>query len=208
MCARIIQDVDVHALGRTYRVQVDNTDPQIPIRWNGAPGADYTLCRVRDRARELATLRWGLVPAWASTPDFAPVNARAETAGVKPTFRDAFRHRRCVLPVLGWYEWRRDGRRKTPFLIRDAGGQTMHLAALWERGRGAGGRVDGFTVLTTDPRNELRAIHDRQPAVLDTPTSTTGSTRRRRADAYRRWPKAAGAGRCACGPSPPSTGQP
>ena len=113
----------------------------------------------------------GLVPAWASTPDFAPVNARAETAAVKPTFRDAFRHRRCVLPVLGWYEWRRDGRRKTPFLIRDAGGETMHLAALWERWRRAGGPLEGFAVLTTGPRDELRAIHDRQPAVLDTPTA-------------------------------------
>ena len=168
MCARIIQNVDIHALGRIYRVQIDNTDPQIPIRWNGPPGDRYALCRTDGGHREIARVRWGLVPAWARTSDFAPHNARAETAAVKPTFRDAWRRRRAVLPVNGWYEWRREtGRARTPFLIADAEDGILHLAALWDRWNGPAGPLDGFTVLTTTPRDEVAAIHHRQPAVLE-----------------------------------------
>ncbi len=165
MCARIIQNVEVHALGRVYHVQTDNTDPQIPIRWNGPPGDCYALCRAEDRQRRIGRLRWGLVPSWARSDDFAPHNARAETAGVKPTFRDAWRRRRAVLPVNGWYEWRKPGR--TPFLIADAEDGILHLAALWDRWNGPAGPLDGFTVLTTVPRDEIAAVHHRQPAVLE-----------------------------------------
>ena len=165
MCARIIQNVDVHALGRVYRVQTDNTDPQVPIRWNGPPGDRYAVCRAENGRREIACLRWGLVPSWARTGDFAPHNARAETAAVKPTFRDAWRRRRAVLPVNGWYEWQGPGR--TPFIIADAEDRVLHLAALWDRWNGPAGPLDGFTVLTTEPRDEIAAIHHRQPAVLE-----------------------------------------
>ncbi|MCY4122283.1 MAG: SOS response-associated peptidase [Acidobacteria bacterium] len=165
MCARIIQNVDVHVLGRVYRVHTDNTDPQIPIRWNGPPRDRYALCRAEGGQREIASLRWGLVPSWARTDDFAPHNARAETASVKPTFRDAWRRRRAVLPVNGWYEWQ--GRERTPFLIRNADDAILHLAALWDRWIGPGGPVDGFTVLITEPRHEIAGIHHRQPAVLE-----------------------------------------
>ena len=170
MCARIIQNVDIHALGRTYRVQTENKFPQIPIRWNGPPGDSYTLCRAANGHREMATMRWGLIPAWARTAEFAPHNARAETAAQKPTFQDAWRRRRAVLPVNGWYEWRKraDGPRG-PYLIADADGELLHLAALWERWNGPSGPIDSFTVLTTTPRDEVGAIHHRQPAVLDSP---------------------------------------
>ena len=165
MCARIIQNVDVHVLGRIYRVQTDNTFPPLPIRWNGPPGDRYALCRSSGEQREIAPMKWGLVPAWARSDDFAPHNARAETAATKPTFRDAWRRRRAVLPVNGWYEWRKPER--TPFLIADAEGAILHLAALWERWNGPNGPLDGFTVLTTAPRAEIAAIHNRQPAVLE-----------------------------------------
>ena len=168
MCARIIQNVDVHALGRVYRVQTDNSDPQIPIRWNGPPGDRYALCRTNGRKREIARMRWGLVPSRARTGDFAPHNARAETAAVKPTFRNAWRRRRAVLPVNGWYEWRKQtDRARVPFLIADAEDGILHLAALWERWDGPAGPLDGFTVLTTVPRDEVAVIHHRQPAVLE-----------------------------------------
>ena len=88
MCARIIQNVEVHALGRIYRIQTDNTHPQIPIRWNGPPGGQYAVCRMQDEQREIVPIKWGLVPAWARSDDFAPHNARAETAATKPTFRE------------------------------------------------------------------------------------------------------------------------
>lgn len=165
MCARIIQNVDVHVLGRIYRVQTDNTDPQIPIRWNGPPRDSYTLCRAENGRRQITRLKWGLVPSWARGYDFAPHNARAETAAVKPTFRNAWSRRRAVLPVNGWYEWQRPDR--TPFLIADGEDRILHLAALWDRWNGPHGQLDTFTVLTTVPRNEIADIHHRQPTVLD-----------------------------------------
>lgn len=169
MCARIIQNVDVHALGRVYRVQTDNTDPQIPIRWNGPPGERYHLCAAENGVRSLRRMRWGLTPAWSAKADFAPHNARCETAATKPTFRQAWKQRRAVLPVHGWYEWRkRDG---TPFLIADAAGGILHLAALWERRNGRAGAIDGFAVLTTAPRREIAPIHHRQPSVLNDPAA-------------------------------------
>ena len=110
----------------------------------------------------------GLAPSWAKTSDFAPHNARAETAAVKPTFRDAWKRHRAVLPVNSWYEWRKQaGRPRTPFLIANAEGWILHLAALWDRWNGPAGTLDGLNVLTTTPRDEVAAIHHRQPAVLE-----------------------------------------
>jgi len=164
MCARIIQNVDVHILGRIYRVQTDNTDPQIPIRWNGPPGERYHVCAAEDDARSLRRLRWGLTPPWSAKADFAPHNARCETAASKPTFREAWKRRRAVLPVRGWYEWRKhDG---TPFLIADAAGGILHLAALWERWDKAEEPVESFTIITTAATPDLAGIHERQPAII------------------------------------------
>lgn len=168
MCARIIQNVDIHALGRTYRVQTENRFPRLPIIWNGPPKDRYAVCRTEAGPRSIARMRWGLVPSWAQTADFAPHNARAETAAVKPTFRKAWKRRRAVLPVNGWYEWRKPGR--TPFLIADAENAILHLAALWERWNSPDGPLDGFSVLTTVPRDEIAGIHNRQPAVLESAT--------------------------------------
>ena len=156
MCARIIQNVDVHVLGRIYRVQTDNTFPPLPIRWNGPPGDRYAVCRSSGEQREIAPMKWGLVRAWARSDDFAPHNARAETAATKPTFRDAWRRRRAVLPVNGWYEWRKPERTpKAP-------------SCTWRRCGNAGtARTDRSTVSPCSPRPHVAAIHNRQPAVLE-----------------------------------------
>ena len=82
------------------------------------------------------------------------------------SFRDAFAHRRCVFPVNGWYEWQRRGGAKIPHLIDREDGGTVHLAGIWETWTSGDGS-DGFAVLTTEPRLEIAAVHDRQPAVLD-----------------------------------------
>ena len=122
---------------------------------------------MREGTRELAAMRWEFVPSNAADMSFAPVNARSETANVKPTFRDAFARWRCVLPVNGWYEWqRRSGQRAIPHVVDDGDGGLLHLAAIWEPWRGPRGIVDGFAVLTTSPAAAVAAIHHRQPSVL------------------------------------------
>ena len=168
MCARIIQTTEVDLLGRIYRIDTENTMPTPRHIWNGPPGTHYPVIRTSDGRRELASMRWGLVPARAIDATFAPVNARSETVAVKPTFREAFAHRRCIFPVNGWYEWqRRPGARARPHVIDDGNGGVLHLAGIWERWNGPEGLVDGFAVLTTTPSNAVAAIHHRQPSVLE-----------------------------------------
>jgi putative SOS response-associated peptidase YedK len=154
-------------------------------RYNIAPGQDVPVVHAEadadtdSIARVLDPMRWGLVPHWAPDPAAgpAPINARSETAATRPAFREPFRHRRCLLPCDGFYEWKKldpDGRRKQPMFIRLAGGGTFALAGLWDRWRPRDGAGDGdgarelrtCTVLTTDANDLLRPIHDRMPVIL------------------------------------------
>ncbi len=171
MCARIVQNVDTATVAKLY----DTAAPAVratdqPPTWNGTPGRAYLLCRDAGHGagRELRRLRWGLHPRWSRDRGFAPVNARSETVATKPTFAEAFRLRRCVLPVNGWYEWRRTGGPRTPHYIRAADGGLLHLAAIWEPPAG-GSEPATFAVLTTEPQEVVRRIHRRQPSLLDDP---------------------------------------
>ena len=139
----------------------------------GPFGDDRT--RLRDHAgpphaeREAVMFRWGLVPHWAKDPRIGNrlINARIETAAQKPSFRDAFRRRRCLIPADGFYEWQSRGKHKQKFLIRGASGRLLALAGLWERWRDANGvPVETCTILTTEPNDLLRPIHDRMPVIV------------------------------------------
>ncbi|MDT8342698.1 MAG: SOS response-associated peptidase [Longimicrobiales bacterium] len=126
----------------------------------------------RDGVRRLGPLRWGLVPRWADDPALGSrlINARAETAAARPAFRDAFRHRRCLVPADGFYEWRAPaggGGPRTPFHIHAPGERPFAMAGLWERWQPEGGEpLFTFTVLTVDAPPWLRGIHPRAPAIL------------------------------------------
>jgi putative SOS response-associated peptidase YedK len=110
------------------------------------------------RARELATLRWGLPPSWPGAPP-ALINARSETAADKPAFRDSFRKRRCLVPASGFYEWqKRPGGRKQPFLFRRADNAPIAVAGLWDGGACA--------LLTTAADVVVAPVHDRMPLIL------------------------------------------
>lgn len=165
MCARITQNITASTLNEVFALKVERV-PLTDARWNGPPGERYTLCRHGREGRELAAAEWGLRPRWMRERDFRAVNARSETAHIKPSFQEAFRHRRCILPVSGWFEWPRGPRRRAPFHISASDEQILLLAALWEP-PGANARTDSFAVLTTEPRQELALIHHRQPSVLD-----------------------------------------
>ncbi len=119
-------------------------------------------------ARTLGLLRWGLVPAWADDPSVGNrmINARGETAPVKPAFREAFRKRRCILPADGFFEWKAEGRGKQPYLIRRPDDRPFGLAGLWERWRRGDDEIESCTILTTSPNTLMREIHDRMPVIL------------------------------------------
>jgi len=105
-------------------------------RYNIAPGQEIAVVRRSSATsvRELALLRWGLVPAWAKDPKigYKMINARAETIACKPAFREAIQHRRCLIPATGYYEWRREGKTRTPFCFTMRDGGIFALAGIWE----------------------------------------------------------------------------
>ncbi len=131
-------------------------------RFNVAP-SEQALVRLRDDAM-LVPMRWGLVPSWAKDPHFGvkTFNARVETVAQKPTFREAFKKRRCVVPVDGFYEWQGAKGQKVPHFIAQREGP-MLLAGLWEEGEGR----RTFTVVTMEPNGLVAKLHDRMPLALD-----------------------------------------
>jgi len=141
-------------------------------RWNVAPTQDAPIVlRTASGGRVLARLRWGLVPAWAKEAAIGSrmINARAETAREKPSFRAAFRTRRCLVPATGWYEWQRVVPRKQPWLLRRAGAEFTPFAGLWEAWRDpvGGSPLATFTILTTAAAPALADVHERMPVVLE-----------------------------------------
>ncbi|USN98925.1 MAG: SOS response-associated peptidase [Phycisphaeraceae bacterium] len=140
-------------------------------RFNIAPGQDAPVVRASDTGPEIVALRWGLIPSWAEDEKigYRTINARSETAYEKPMFRDAFRHRRCLIPATGFYEWKEgEGGPKQPYAARREGGALYAMAGLWERWRHpeSGDSRQTFTVLTCPANTRLRALHERMPVVL------------------------------------------
>lgn len=119
---------------------------------------------------ELVPARFGLVNHWAKDLSAAArqINARAETVRSRPAFRDAFEHRRCVVPADGFYEWRRDGRAKTPFWFHPTEGKVLRFAGIYETWRSevTGQRLRTFAILTTAANDVVGPVHDRMPAIL------------------------------------------
>jgi len=141
-------------------------------RFNIAPAQTVAIVRLRANGdgRELALVRWGLVPAWAKEPAIGGkmINARAEGIAAKPAFRAAFRQRRALVLADGFYEWRKvEGSRKQPMLIRRRDHAPFAFAGLWEVWRGPDGPLETCTIVTTAANALLAPIHDRMPVILD-----------------------------------------
>lgn len=144
--------------------------PELAPRYNIAPTQPVAVVRLRRSGRtEAATLRWGLVPSWADSPSTSRplVNARIETVAEKPSFRDSFRSRRCLVLADGFFEWKTVAAKKQPYLFRLADGGPFALAGLWDRWVSpAGETVESCTVLTTDANALVRPFHDRMPVIV------------------------------------------
>jgi len=172
MCGRFTQTRTWPELVELYRLADTLGPPHVPPRYNIAPTQDIAVVRRRDLSgqRELAFLRWGLIPAWAKDMDMGArmINARAETVHDKPSFRRAFRQRRCLIPADGFYEWQKQPRgTKQPYFITAAGDRPFAFAGLWEAWNAPGGPVvESCAIITTEANDELRPIHDRMPAIL------------------------------------------
>jgi putative SOS response-associated peptidase YedK len=145
--------------------------PPFAARYNIAPTQTVPVIRLRPGGeyREMAWLRWGLIPTWAKEAGIGNrlINARGETAAVKPAFREAFQRRRCLVVADGFYEWRRAGRTKQPYFFRLCDDRPFAFAGLWEAWEGPDhAAIESCTLLTTVANELVRTIHDRMPVIL------------------------------------------
>jgi putative SOS response-associated peptidase YedK len=166
MCSRYFLDADGNVIAYTFAVP-ENT--AVRRRYNIAPTQEAPVVRVgAGGARELAMLRWGLVPSWAKELAVGTkmINARAEGVEAKPAFRAAVRERRCLIPATGFYEWKGLPGRKQPYAIT-IDRPLFAFAGLWETWTAREGRaVETFTIITTEANPAIASVHDRMPVIL------------------------------------------
>lgn len=145
--------------------------PQVEPRYNIAPTQFIAVVRA-DRAgvRSLAMLHWGLVPSWAREKSIGArmINARAETLGEKPSFRNAYKRSRCLVLADGWYEWQRSGSVKQPYYLSFADREPFGMAGLWESWRdpASGEALESCCVVTVPAAPELEQVHHRMPVII------------------------------------------
>jgi putative SOS response-associated peptidase YedK len=167
MCGRFAFYSPHEAIVRLFGV---TAAPEIEPRWNIAPTQFIAAVRAPVGPREAAMLYWGLVPSWAKEKSIGArmINARSETLGEKPSFRNAFRRRRCLILADGYYEWQRAGAVKQPYFIAFADGRPFGMAGLWERWRdpATGEPLESCCIVTTAPSATVAHVHDRMPVIV------------------------------------------
>lgn len=167
MCGRITLATPAEEIAEYF--QLTDWLPLEP-RFNIAPTQLVANIRYTpvENHRELANLRWGLIPKWAEDLNIGSklINARSETVTQKPAFREAFKMRRCLVIADGFYEWKRSA--KQPYWIRVRDAKLFAMAGLWERKELADREpIESFTVLTTESNELIRPLHDRMPVILN-----------------------------------------
>lgn len=157
-------------------------EEDFPPRAHVAPGQPIAVVRMDNGARHFALVRWGFIPSWVKEvkPGKPLINARGETVMEKPSFKNAMRRRRCLVPADGYYEWSGPEGRKVPFFVQRPDKGLFALAGLWEHWMGAdGSELETATLMTIAPNAELSLIHDRMPVIIapeDYETWLTGDT--------------------------------
>lgn len=172
MCGRFVAATDPEGLVRFFTVDDRRVDDLAP-NYNVAPTDTVPAVAEHDGRRHLVGFRWGLIPAWAASASVGArmINARAETMGTKPAFRESVRRRRCLIAADGYYEWQTspDGR-KAPYFIFRADGAPLAFAGLWatwrDRANGHTLPVRTCTIVTRGAVAQVRQLHDRMPVAL------------------------------------------
>ena len=166
MCGRFTNRYSWAELRRLYDLTGSPPASNFQPRYNIAPTQTSFVVRCRDGQRELAELRWGLVPFWAKDLKIGSrmINAQSETAATKPSFRSAWKTRRCLVVADGFYEW---PTRDTPRLITTKDNEPFAFAGLWESwGPKDSEKVETFTILTCAPNEFMATIHNRMPVIF------------------------------------------
>lgn len=174
MCGRFTSLLSPELLAVIYEVLAP---PDLAPRYNIAPSQPVVIVRQDvSGQRELASANWGLIPSWAKDPNIGHslINARAETVQEKPSFRTAFRRRRCIIPASGFYEWLSVDGTKQPWYIKGFEDRPLSLAGLWEHWQSPDGSlIETCAIITTTANDLMTPIHDRMPVILPPESITT-----------------------------------
>lgn len=167
MCGRFAQ---IEPIGNIIKAfYIDDVLTEIAAAYNIAPGSAVISVVKKDSHRILVDFTWGLIPHWARETSIGRklINARSESIHQKPSFREAFRSRRCLIVASGFYEWKKEGRVKIPYYIRRADGAPFAFAGLHESWRSPDGVEHGTcAIITTEPNALMKEIHTRMPVIL------------------------------------------
>ena len=174
MCGRYGRRADKQRIAEWMQAHDTNVfdETYLAPSYNIAPTDFQPIVRLdRDGQRELTVMRWGLVPYWAkdSKIGFSTINAKSETVTTSPTFREAMKRRRCLVPAEWFYEWQKtDAKMKQPYAISLRDDSLFAFAGLWERWKDKAKDqvLETYTILTTDPNELLEPIHNRMPVIL------------------------------------------
>ena len=177
MCGRFAQSRLVADLVEEFGITGTSPESPLPANWNIAPTVDiYIVRQDRDNSRSLASASWGIIAPWQKTFDAArtsqshAINARSESVHEKPTFRDAFRKRRCLIPADGYYEWATalgEYPPKQPFYICARDGSQLPIAGIWSSWRASDGElIESASIITQEAQGSLSKIHSRMPVFM------------------------------------------
>lgn len=178
MCGRFVSKAEKKQIEKEFNVKIADGNLIAP-RYNIAPTQMIAAIAEIENARELASFKWGLIPHWAKDDSMGSklINARAETLREKPSFREAFRSRRCIIPASGFFEWAKTPKgAKQPFYFYLKDKEVFGFAGLWEEwlDKQTGELTETCTIITTEANEVLKPVHDRMPVIL-------------KSDSYEKW---------------------
>lgn len=174
MCGRFTSKASGREIEKEFALEIGSSKANGALnaaRYNIAPTQMIAAVRQSSERREIAPLKWGLIPSWAKDDSIGSklINARAETISEKPSFREAFKSRRCIIPASGFYEWQKTSKgAKQPFYFYLKEKEILGFAGLWEEwlDQQTGELLETCTIITTEANGVLKPIHDRMPVIL------------------------------------------
>ncbi len=139
-----------------------------PPRTNISPGMVIDVIQFKE-THQIVPMQWGLIPSWAKdhSASFKTFNARSETITEKPTFRTPFKRKRCLIPANGFYEWKTEGKKKTPHYFSPSHAQMFYVAGLYDEWESPNGYLESCTFITTSANQIVSEVHDRMPVILE-----------------------------------------
>lgn len=173
MCGRVDCHIEFTKIVKSFGISKSSAafvESTYHPSFNIPPGRNILIITADEQGgRQLESAQWGLIPVWAKEPaiGYKMINARAETVAEKPSFRDAFKHNRCLVIANGFYEWRKEGLAKFPVYIRLKSQEPLAFAGLYSRWKSHSGEdICTCTIITTEANELLQTVHDRMPVIL------------------------------------------